>query len=96
MPTGTGDVRYCRQCRKDMPLEDFINRAGNGYCIVCKTCRDKQLKRYYGRLLEGKQANMKKRRMNHIDIPMTITTVKHRKLQTISCRLKHKRKEYLI
>ena len=38
-----------------MPLQDFINRTKNGYCIVCKTCRDRQLKRYYGRTCEDKQ-----------------------------------------
>ena len=55
MSAENGEVRYCRQCRKNMPLEDFVNRTKNGYCIVCKTCRDRQLKRYYGRTYEEKQ-----------------------------------------
>ena len=47
MSLGEHELRYCRQCRKNMPVEDFINRTKNGYCIVCKTCRDRQLRRYY-------------------------------------------------
>lgn len=43
-----GSFKYCRQCRKNMPSEDFLNRTKSGYCIVCKTCRDRQLRRYYG------------------------------------------------
>ena len=49
MSLGEHELRYCRQCRKNMPVEDFINRTKNGYCIVCKTCRDRQLRRYYGK-----------------------------------------------
>ena len=40
----TADLFY----RDNMPSEDFLNRTKSGYCIVCKTCRDRQLRRYYG------------------------------------------------
>ena len=45
----TSGLKYCRQCRKMRPSVEFINREANGYCIVCQTCRDRQLKRYYGK-----------------------------------------------
>lgn len=47
-PLDTTGFKYCRQCRKTVPAIEFINRDNTGYCIVCKTCRDRQLRRYYG------------------------------------------------
>ena len=68
-----------------MPVEDFINRTKNGYCIVCKTCRDRQLKRYYGRNSSGEESHFKKKRMNWTDIP-TIMTKRIQRIRSSVCR----------
>ena len=39
--------KMCRQCHRTKPLNQFLNKNNTSICIICKTCRENQMKRYY-------------------------------------------------
>lgn len=42
--------KMCRQCHRTKSLVHFVNKNNTGICIICKSCRENQMKRYYGSL----------------------------------------------
>ena len=63
----SSQTKMCRQCHRTKTLIHFVNKSNTGICIICKTCRENQMRRYYGRVtlvtvwwLEKKKMMMKK------------------------------------
>lgn len=41
-------LKECRQCHCTKPIRCFLRKNSTGLCIICDTCRETQMKRYYG------------------------------------------------
>ena len=60
-------VKMCRQCHRTKTLVNFINKTNTGICIICKTCRENQMKRYYGTSQQGDFIVDKKKKMKKME-----------------------------
>ena len=60
-------VKMCRQCHRTKTLVNFINKTSTGICIICKTCRENQMKRYYGTSQQGDFIVDKKKKMKKME-----------------------------
>lgn len=47
------NAKVCRQCHRTKPIRNFISKNNMGICIICSTCRENQMKRYYGNVFVG-------------------------------------------
>lgn len=41
-------LKECRQCHCTKPIRCFLRKNSAGLCIICDSCRETQMKRYYG------------------------------------------------
>lgn len=58
------NAKVCRQCHRTKPIRNFISKNNMGICIICSTCRENQMKRYYGNVFVwGCKGVDKKRRL---------------------------------
>lgn len=58
------NAKVCRQCHRTKPIRNFISKNNMGICIICSTCRENQMKRYYGNLCSrGRHGVDKKKRL---------------------------------
>lgn len=61
--------KVCRQCHRTKLLRAFISKNNEGICIICSTCRENQMRRYYGtKLLLCLSCVEKKSRMQRAGI----------------------------
>lgn len=52
LQASTNTTRRCRQCFAVKPIACYINKAGNGLCVICDKCRTSQRRRYHRRSVE--------------------------------------------